>query len=323
MKKRLFSLILVLALCMGLTISASASLENDYIIVTLPELDYPEPGKPNGPLASLTDKSGKVIIPMKYSTLSFIEGTDALLAGNKTGPNTYKYGIIDINQTVLVPLQYTLIQKMRSGKNSKYLVIEDANTFLHGVLGPDFSVIVPTKYYEVDLLSEEDGYFLVASPDGQTLYPNTWGVNSYTRHGGKCGVCNKNGTLFIPCEYDLIEYLGEGFFAVRKNNLEGVYDSQGRVVLPLEYAEAESPIYTGINRCRDTFTVRKYVSEEYRQRAAAGEAAPDTGELWTTAGVVDANNNVLIDFGKYQAIRFTESTSTFTCARWTGGYKAD
>ena len=87
MKKRLFSLVLTLALCLGLTVPVSASLADDYTIVTKPQLDYPIPGEPNGPLAGLTDKAGNVIIPMKYSSLSFLKNSNVLVAGNKVGPN--------------------------------------------------------------------------------------------------------------------------------------------------------------------------------------------------------------------------------------------
>lgn len=216
---------LALALYLGLTVPGlAADLEDNYEIFTVIGQEYTIRG-PNGWGGSVLaghdgvkDKAGNVVIPADYIDLSFLGHSNALVARKHIGTSGYAYGIIDINQNVLVPFQYTLIQRMWTGKGSKYLTIEDSNTFRHGVLGPDFSIIVPMEYGSVDLLSEEDSYFLVSSPDGQTLNPSVFG--GYNRNGGKYGVCDKNGTLIIPCEYDLIEYLGEGYFAVRKRKLK-------------------------------------------------------------------------------------------------------
>lgn len=323
MKKKLFSLTLALALCVGLTVPVSASLADDYIIVTKPELDYPIPGEPNGPLASLTDKAGNVIIPMKYSSLSFLENCDVLVAGTEVAPHTYDYGIIDINQNILVPFQYSMIRSMWREKDSGYLDIEDSKTFLRGIMGPDFSIVVPVQYFYVKLLSKEDGYFTVTDTFNNEAKRNVWGNNGEWRNDrdGKWGVYSATEGLIIPCKYDQIEYLGDNYFSVRQNEVVGVVNSRDEVVLPLEYAKYQNPLYNGIFRSGNIFIVSKYTSDGYRQRVAAGEGMPDMGELWTTDGVVDINNNILIDFGKYQTIGFNRQTGIFTCGKWTGEYK--
>lgn len=323
MRKKLVSLVLALALCLGLTVPAYASLADDYIIVTKPQLDYPIPGEPNGPLAGLTDKVGNTIIPMKYSTLSFLENSNALVAGNKVGPNAYDYGIIDINQNILAPFQYSMIRPMWGEEDSGYLDIEDSKTFLRGIIGPGFSIVVPAKYFYVKLLSKEDGYFAVTDTFNNEATRNFWGNNVQARNDqdGKWGVYSTTEGLIIPCKYDKIEYLGDNYFSVRQNEVVGVVDRQDKVVLPLEYARYRRPQYNGISRSGNIFIVSKYTSDGYRQRVAAGEGMPDMGELWTTDGVVDINNNILIDFGKYQTIGFNRQTGIFTCGKWTGEYK--
>ncbi len=322
MKKRLFSLVLTLALCLGLTVPVSASLADDYTIVTKPQLDYPIPGEPNGPLAGLTDKAGNVIIPMKYSSLSFLKNSNVLVAGNKVGPNAYDYGIIDINQNILVPFQYSMIRPMWWEEDSGYLDIEDSKTFLRGIMGPDFSIVVPAKYFYVRLLSKDDGYFAVTDTFNNEAQRNFWGNNVEARNSqdGKWGVYSTTEGLIIPCKYDNIEYLEDGYFSVRQNEVVGVVNSQDETILPLEYARYQNPLYNGIFRYGNIFIVRKYVSDEYRKRVAAGEGQPDIGELWTTSGVIDINNNILIDFGKYQTIGFNQQTDTFSCGKWTGEY---
>ena len=288
MKKQLFPLVLALALCLGLTVPVSASLADDYTIVTKPQLDYPIPGEPNGPLAGLTDKAGNVIIPMKYSSLSFLKNSNVLVAGNKVGPNAYDYGIIDINQNILVPFQYSMIRPMWWEEDSGYLDIEDSKTFLRGIMGPDFSIVVPAKYFYVRLLSKDDGYFAVTDTFNNEAQRNFWGNNVEARNSqdGKWGVYSTTEGLIIPCKYDNIEYLEDGYFSVRQNEVVGVVNSQDETILPLEYARYQNPLYNGIFRYGNIFIVRKYVSDEYRKRVAAGEGQPDIGELWTTSTII-------------------------------------
>lgn len=328
MKKRLFSLVLALALCLGLTVPVSAKLADNYEIFTIIGDEYVINADGNSQGGSvlaghdgLRDKTGNIVIPAEYIDLQFIDGADALIARKHMEGRRYADGIIDINQNILVPFQYSMIRPMWWETKSGYLDIEDSKTFLRGIMGPDFSIVVPTQYFYVKLLSKEDGYFAVTDTFNSKATASLWGGESRNDRDGKWGVYSASGGLIIPCKYDNIEYLGDGYFSVRQNEVVGVVDRQDKVVLPLEYARYQRPQYNGISRSGNIFIVSKYTSDGYRQRVAAGEGMPDMGELWTTDGVVDINNNILIDFGKYQTIGFNRQTGIFTCGKWTGEYK--
>ena len=315
MKKRLFSLVLALALCLGLTVSVSAKLSDNYEIfsVICDEYVINTTEGPGGSVLSahdgLRDKAGNIILPAEYIDLHFIDGADALIARKHLEGRRYADGIIDIHGNTLVPFQYTHIDPLSGHKG--YLTVEDPSTYLRGLLGPDFSLVVPTKYYTVDVLSEEDGYYAVADPGkAGTASDSLWNM---FRKGEKWGVLDRNGREIFPCVYDSIRYLKDGYFAVQQGADTGVMNSQGQMVLPMEYA--------GISHHRDTFIATKYKSEEYRQRVAAGEGMPSLGESWTTAGVVDIHGKPLIDFGTYTVIKFSEGTGIFSCGKWEGQYK--
>ena len=49
---------------------------------------------------------------------------------------------------------------------------------------------------------------------------------------GKFGAENRNGTLLIPLEYDYIRHIGGGF-EVRKNNYVGIFNIDGKCVIPI------------------------------------------------------------------------------------------
>lgn len=316
MKKRLFSLVLTLALCLGLTVPVSAKLSDNYEIFSVICDDYvisTTEGSGGSVLSAhdgLRDKAGNIVLPAEYIDLQFIDGADALIARKHMEGRRYADGIIDVHGNTLVPFQYINIDPLSGHKG--YLTVEDPSTYLRGLLGPDFSLVVPTKYYTVDVLSEEDGYYAVADPGkAGTASDSLWNM---FRKGEKWGVLDRNGREIFPCVYDSIRYLKDGYFAVQQGADTGVMNSQGQMVLPMEYA--------GISRHRDTFIATKYKSEEYRQRVAAGEGMPSLGESWTTAGVVDIHGKPLIDFGTYAVISFSEGNSVFSCGKWEGQYKA-
>lgn len=54
---------------------------------------------------------------------------------------------------------------------------------------------------------------------------------------GKFGVCNEQGKVIIPCEYDKVfisSYFTE-YYIVEKNDKQGMFDMNGNLVMPCEY----------------------------------------------------------------------------------------
>lgn len=118
MKKKLFSLALALALCLGLTVPAFAA---ELKIVQVPALTVEEyEGKAeygigyfneglaqlrvygkDGTKAGYIDKTGKVVIPAEYGTTG--EFSEGLAAVEKDG----KFGFIDKTEKAVIPFQYS------------------------------------------------------------------------------------------------------------------------------------------------------------------------------------------------------------------------
>ena len=224
MKKRLFSLVLTLALCLGLTVPVSAKLSDNYEIFSVICDEYvinTTEGSGGSVLSAhdgLRDKAENIVLPAEYIDLQFIDGADALIARKHLDGRRYADGIIDVHGNTLVPFQYINIDPLSGHKG--YLTVEDPSTYLRGLLGPDFSLVVPTKYYTVDVLSEEDGYYAVADPGkAGTASDSLWNM---FRKGEKWGVLDRNGREIFPCVYDSIRYLKDGYFAVQQGGDTGV-----------------------------------------------------------------------------------------------------
>lgn len=227
MKKRLFSFVMTLALCLGLTVPVSAKLSDNYEIFSVICDDYvinANGGARDSVLSShsgLRDKAGNIVLPAEYLDLQFIDGADALIARKHLEGRRYADGIIDIHGITLVPFQYTHIDPLSGHKG--YLIVEDPSTYLWGLLGPDFSLVVPTKYYTVDVLSEEDGYYAVADPGkAGTTSSGLWNM---FRKGEKWGVLDRNSREIFPCVYDNIQYSKDGYFSVQQGADTGVMNS--------------------------------------------------------------------------------------------------
>lgn len=181
MKKRLFSLALALALCMGLAVSASAAeggsqnLSDSYEV-----FDQTVPG--DWSMAAmiprnygLKDKAGNIVIPAKYTEMFLFQNLIFVGMGNHSmvGPANVKWGVIDIAQTVIVPLEYDSIRPLGPVTYDRNTHVYDPDGFigcysirkndLVGVASENFSVMIKPayRYIEYDKL----GYFKFSNTD--------------------------------------------------------------------------------------------------------------------------------------------------------------
>ena len=118
-----------------------------------------------------------------------------------------------------------------------------------GVTDEDFKIVIPVKYDDVRL---QAGCWYVRS--GKTIgifnlkgqeiisvgnYENLQPVNRNqykVMRGGKCGICNKDGKLILPMEYEDIFWQG-GNFVVRKNGKYGLVAADGAKKVKPEWSD--------------------------------------------------------------------------------------
>lgn len=105
----------------------------------------------------LKDKAGNIIIPAKYTEMSLLKNLILVGLGNNTGmtgPTNVKWGIIDIAQNIIVPLEYEKIRPMGKG------VTYDYNTHVYE---PDGFI----GYYEI----QKNGLVGVATEKAVIIEP--------------------------------------------------------------------------------------------------------------------------------------------------------
>lgn len=318
MKKRLFSLALALAICLGLSVPASAVVSGVQNLSDSYEVFYQNvPG--DWSMAAmiprnygLKDKAGNVVIPAKYTEMSLFKNLIFVGLGNNTGmtgPTNVKWGVINIAQTVILPLEYEKIRPMGRGVTYDYNThVYDSDGFigyyeiqkngLVGVASENFSVIVKPSYRYIQY--EEPGYFKFSNTD-KPYDDNLTALYDTT------------GRQILPMEYQAIKCLEDDLFAVKKNDLWGVVNNQNQVIVPLIYQDV-------VARYESAFIVTDY-REQYKNVSHENEPKSwDVGEHWQHDGIVGVGGEVLVDFEDYEHIK-VDSAGRFTCSKWTGEYE--
>ncbi len=240
MKKKVLSLALALALCLGLTVPAFAA-EMKLVEFSVPVVegyeDYTNsPNKhdykeTNGyywmmdfseglmrlevfenfddaePSVGFVDKTGKVIIPAEYEQAgNFSEGF-AWAQKNR------KLGFIDKTGKALTPFQYDAAGGFSDGmaivkKNGKF-----------GFIDTTGKEVIPCAYDDVWAFCQ--GLAAV-------------------KNGGKWGFIDKTGKEVIPFQYDEASGFYQGLTAVKKGGKWGFIDKAGETVVDFQYDNAGS-----------------------------------------------------------------------------------
>ena len=217
MKKKLLSLALALALCLGLTVPAFAA-EVKITQVPAPTVEgyegkeYTVVGGFHDGLAAFMfngkvgfiDRTGKVVIPPEYDSANdFSEGFAKVVKNNKGG-------YIDKTGKEITPLQYDAAGDFFNGmaaveKNSKI-----------GYIDTTGKEVIPCAY--------DDGY---------SFFQGLAAV----KKGGKWGFIDKTGKEAIPFQYDDANSFSQGLAGVKKGSKWGVIDKAGEIVVDFTYDE--------------------------------------------------------------------------------------
>lgn len=123
-------------------------------------------------------------------------------------------GAIDTNGKIAIPFVY---DQIGFAFHSGFAVV--FNDRMSGVIDKNNKLVLPyapnTKY-----TIEEDSSICI-----------------YNDSIGKTRMVDNKMKEIIPYKYDIIEYIGEGFYKVKSEKLYGLIDKTGKEYLPVEYSE--------------------------------------------------------------------------------------
>ena len=291
MKKKLLSMALALALCLGLTAPAFAA---ELKVVQVPDITVEEyEGKveygmgyfseglaqlwvheKSGTKAGYIDKTGKVVIPAEYGTIG--EFSEGLADAEKDG----KFGFIDKTGKAVIPFQYPWTEYGRPlGEFHEGLAAVLTDEGL-GYIDKTGAEVIPFQYDYGLSFSEglaavqKDGKWGFIDKTGAEIIPFQYGrASSFSEDlaavekDGKWGFIDKTGAEVIPFQYDDVFSFSEGLAAMQEDGKWGYIDKTGKLVIPCKYEGGATPFSGGFAVVYDFYNDEQSSNPQMRPMA--------------------------------------------------------
>lgn len=281
MRKKLFSLALALALCLGLTVPAFAA---EVKVVQLPATVEEYEGKveygtgnfheglaqlwvheSGGQKAGYIDKTGKVVIPAEYGTTG--EFSEGLAAVEKDG----KFGVIDKTGKTVIPFQYpwaayssSMFRPLGEFHEGLATVLKDGK---FGYIDKTGAEVIPRQYQTAMSFSEglaaveKDGKWGFIDKTGKEVIPFQYNeISSFSEglaavlvSGKGWAFIDKTGKEVLSVPYDDVYSFSEGLAAVKKDGKWGYIDKTGKLVIPCRYEGYATPFSGGFALVADWY----------------------------------------------------------------------
>lgn len=228
-----------------------------------------------GDLFGVVDFEGRTVIPLQYDWVAPALNGERFLLFSDT-----LMGIADRSGRMVVPMEYDaedaeLYTELNVSDPFRYGLIVMSKGGKQGVLDTAGRTVVPMVYDEwlwlVDsnLMTLQDydlqirqSYHTLMRLDGDTVIPtqrfiNWWDGNLFRVQNDEnlWGLYDRSGRVVVACQYDYIDYPHNGLAAVKKGDRTGVIDSRGHEVIPV--AENRFGGKTPYPQTRNLFVLEK------------------------------------------------------------------
>ena len=211
---------------------------------------------------ALLDNTGKTVIEGRYAAYEMIDGrwcaavtleaTDGEVydyAGGFLGGGKHyiavRYDLYDLRAGNMAG-SLTRAQYKRCVAHGDYLYVQDQDKAVT-VYGPDMApldVKADSIYQSVDVkggkaVSLSDGK-VIADNVSSARVDNETGLIHVRSKGDRAGLYDGEGKELIPCAYDAVGVIYEGYAPVKENGLWGLYDmANGKLAVPCQYDEIQ------------------------------------------------------------------------------------
>lgn len=207
------------------------------------------------------DSDENIIVPCKYYSISEFENNLAIISvlfehfenydfkeGQWIYENNFKYGIVDISGNEIVPCEFDEILHFTSGlsrfkKNKKFGFFNNKGEI---VLPPDY--LDATQFRNnLAVIRINDNYSIINQygvPQIQSTYDSISFLNDTLFKvciNNKFGIIDGNEKPILDIIYDSIsDFSIYGTSVVQKNGKYGIIDTDGQIVIPMNYKNLEN-----------------------------------------------------------------------------------
>lgn len=195
-------------------------------------------------LYGLIDYSGKLILPIEYSSIETLKGVKNSIIIKKND----KVGLCDNKGNIIISPEYKEIKSIEEDYKNGYIVINNDN--LYGLIDFTKTMILEPIYEEVKsvyssniFIVKEKGKLKAINKDKETLIENKFDdikeINSENLifiKNGKYGIINIKQEEKIKAEYDDLKYAFGDYYIAKKGNKYGIINLSNETLLPFEYS---------------------------------------------------------------------------------------
>ena len=279
MKKKLFSLVLALALCLGLTLPVSA-VDSDPVAewnstnavktgLTMFSEKDPTAQRPwYETVYGLKDSAGNIVVPAKYFSLTLLGNDRIDVCQTWVEDNFYDavaHGVIDLKGNFLLPCSIHHSKIVTNGDGDRTLSVNFKDTYSN-VIGKNSTAMYDWNLNQ--LLPPEYNTISYAGNDSYILGINTGTASLMSAEPSQIGIYKFGKGITIPLQYERITSIGSDQFCVQNHDTYcGAFTGNGEQVLPFSFANVtafrDNFYVVGLFRNQESFnTIQKQIAND-------------------------------------------------------------
>lgn len=197
-----------------------------------------------GDLYGLINYSGKVILPIEYSSIDVLPGVKNSIIINKND----QVGLCDNKGNIIINPEYKEIKSIEDDYKNGYIIINNDN--LYGLIDFTKNIVLEPIYEEIKPVAstsiyivKENGKLKAINKNKETLIENKFddvkeinGDNLIYVKNKKYGIINIDQEIKIQAEYEDLQYAFGDYYIAKKSNKYGIINSSNDTIVPFEYS---------------------------------------------------------------------------------------
>lgn len=159
----------------------------------------------------LINIDGSLVLPCEYDNITILKGIKNSLIIKKDG----KLGIADSNGKIIIPAQYNDVNALTQDYTKGYIVSNSESKY--GVIKSDGQIALECKYSEIKNIEDNNNYIVKEA--------STWKV------------INENGTTSLEGKVDNAVDMNNGNIVLNNNGKYSIINNEGNEIIPAEFEE--------------------------------------------------------------------------------------
>lgn len=231
-----------------------------------------------GDLYGLMDYSGKIILPIEYSSIDVLLGVKNSIIIKKNE----QVGLCDNKGNIIIKPEYKEIKSIEDDYKNGYIFINNDN--LYGLIDFTKNIVLEPIYEEIKpvasssiFIVKENGKLKAINKNKETLIEDKFddvkqisGDNIIFVKNNKYGIININQEVKIQAEYEDLQYAFGDYYIAKKSNKYGIINSSNEILVPFEYSSISYRKNAGFLEAEKTDTLNTEILNDKLEKTLEG-----------------------------------------------------